>query len=101
MLATYEEFLEALGKVIQNTARILKPGAVSCWIVGLLRDKHGALIPLHHDVATLHTQAGFVLQEEIVLWMRSTAAIRRVGNFDKGQRRLIRVHEYALVFVRS
>lgn len=100
MCETYKDFLDALNRVVIETARILKPGAVSCWVVGLHRHKGGELIPMHHDVTRLHRAAGFRLKEEIVLSHKNNGAVQRVGNFDKGDRRLIRTHEYALVFVR-
>jgi DNA modification methylase len=100
MLPTYEHFLAELRRVIAACRDLLRPGARACWVVGLLRDTTGRLLPLHHDVARLHTELGYRMREEIVLAMRNNGAIQRVGQFDKGDRRLIRVHEYALVFSR-
>jgi DNA modification methylase len=100
MCESYGDFLQALNRVVRETARILKPGAVSCWVVGLHRHKGGELIPMHHDVTSLHRAAGYTMKEEIILSHKNNGAIQRVGNFDKGDRRLIRTHEYALIFVR-
>ena len=55
---------------------------------------------MNHDVTRLHREAGFSFREEVVLHMKNTGAIQRVGNFDKGSHRLIREHEYALVYTR-
>lgn len=98
MKPTYRAFLDGLGRVVAQCRRLLKPGATACWVVGLIRDDAGELIPFHHDVVRLHREAGFTLREEIILHQVNTGAIQRVGNFDKGRRHLIRVHEYALVF---
>jgi DNA modification methylase len=100
MCKGYGDFLKGLNRVVLETHRILKPGAVSCWVVGLHRQKDGELIQLHHDVTSLHRAAGFRVKEEIVLNRRNSGAGKRVHTFDKGDRRLIRTHEYALVFVR-
>jgi DNA modification methylase len=99
-LPTYREFLNEINKVVLETHRILIPGSISTWVVGLHRDKDGGLLPLNHDIANLHRIAGFVFKEEIILMQKNNGAITRVGNFEKGRNHLIRTHEYALVFKR-
>lgn len=98
MIKDYGQFIEEMAKVVGETHRILRPGALSCWVVGLHRHKNGNLAPLHHDIVRLHEEAGFSLMEEVILSQKNNGAIQRVGNFDKGNRRLIRTHEYLLVF---
>lgn len=100
MLPTYNAFCKELYKAVKETWRILKPGAVACWIVGLHRDKDDSLLCLNHDVTRMHRKAGFWVKEEIILHIKNTGAIRRVGSFDKGKHKLIRTHEYALVFIK-
>jgi len=98
MAGTYQEFLDGMGEVIQEATRVLKPGALSCWVIGLHRDKDGVLLPLHHDLAYLHYDLGYTFKEEVVLHMKNTGSIQRVGNFMKGNNLLVRVHEYCLIF---
>ena len=98
MAPTYQHFLDMLGDVITDTLLVLRPGATVCWVVGLTRDKAGDLLALNHDVTRLHQERGFTLREEIILHVQNSGAIQRVGTFDKGNHRLVRVHEYALVF---
>lgn len=100
MLPSWSAFSAALTHIVCGTAQLLKPGAASCWVVGLLRDAKSNLLPLHHVVAEAHRQAGFSFAEEIILHHLNNGSIQRVGNFEKGNRRLVRVHEYALVFRR-
>jgi DNA modification methylase len=100
MIDNYRVFCQELRKVISETHRILKPGAFSCWVVGLHRDNSGNLMTLQHDIAQMHRDIGFSLKEEIILSLKNNGAIQRVGNFDKGNRYLIRTHEYVLVFAR-
>lgn len=95
---SYEAFAQALGEVAAATRRALKRGAKSCWVVGLHRDKAGTLLPLNHDTARAHTANGFRLLEEVIVNHTGTGAIQRVGQFEKGDKRLVRVHEYCLVF---
>jgi len=101
MLPTYIDFIKELGIVVAECAKILRPGALAVWIVGLHRDTNGELLTMHHDLARLHKKEGFILREEIILAHRNTGAIQRVGNFEKGNRWLVRNHEYALVFKKS
>ncbi|MFH1265067.1 MAG: hypothetical protein ABIK89_05025, partial [Planctomycetota bacterium] len=96
-----ERFLEELEKCVVETRRILKPDSTSCWVVGLHRDKAGGLLAMNHDVARLHQRNGFRFKEEIVVWSDNSGAIQRVGNFERGDQRLVRVHEYAMIFVRE
>jgi len=97
-LKTYSAFCAALEDVARACYTALKPGAKACWVVGLHRDKTGALLPLHHDTARAHINAGFRLLEEVIINHVGTGSIQRVGQFEKGSKRLVRVHEYLLVF---
>ena len=101
MIPTYEDFCKELEKVVAETSKILRPGAISCWVVGLHRDKNGHLMCMNHDVAEMHKRNGFWQKEEIVLSIKNTGSLQRVGNFEKGNKFLIRTHEYALIFVKK
>lgn len=98
MAPDYLHFLAGIYSVIRETYRILKQGAISCWVVGLLRNAKGELIPMHHDITRIHHTLPFFHKEEVVLAHKNNGAIQRVGNFEKGQKHLIRMHEYLLVF---
>ena len=100
MAPTYADFVAGLADVVNESARVLRPGAFSCWVVGLHRDDEGEILPMHHDLARLHKAAGFRFKEEVILAQRNNGAIQRVGQFEKGDRRLVRIHEYLLVWVR-
>ncbi len=100
MIPSYQEFLTEMEKVISETKRVLKRGAMSCWVVGLHRNTDGSLVCLNHDITRIHTSLGFKHKEEIVLNLVNNGAVQRVGNFEKGNKYLIRNHEYALVFER-
>lgn len=94
----YQEFLASMRRVVAECYRIARPGCYACWVVGLHRDKHGRLLPMNHDFARLHRDVGWHFMEEVVLYRRSDGSVQRVGNFEKGNRLLIRQHEYCLVF---
>jgi len=101
MEPTYAGFLSGLEEVVAATARALRPGAVSCWVVGLHRDKDGGLLCLQHDLAAMHRRHGFRHKEEVILYQKNGSYIHRVGQFRKGDKRLVRNHEYLCVFVRE
>lgn len=101
MCNNYSDFLSGIDAVIGETKRVLKPGALSCWVVGLTRGKDSdlPLMALNHDISYYHRQHGFELKEEIILLQKNNSAERRVAMFDLGKRVLIRTHEYLLVFI--
>lgn len=103
MIDNYDEFTLEMAKVVAETKRVLKPGSLSCWVVGLHRKRNqgNVLAPLHHDIARLHVEQGFDFQEEILIYRNNPVALRRAGNFEKGKRLLIRQHEYCLIFERK
>lgn len=98
MMEDYNDFCKGMYDVVQQTWDILAPGALSVWVVGLTRDKAGGLVCMHHDLARMHRKCGFVHKEEIILHLKNNGAIQRVGNFERGNKLLVRMHEYVLVF---
>lgn len=101
MARTYPDYLDGMYQVIQECYRIMKKGTFSCWVVGLHRFDNGELIPIHHDIADIHTRVGFKMKEEVILNQKNQGAVLRVGAFEKGKRFLIRTHEYLQVFVKG
>jgi len=97
MCGSYDDFLKQMQLTIDETYRILKPGSLSCWVVGLLRDD-GKLLCMNHDITRLHQKAGFIIKEEVILSHKNNGSVQRVGNFERGSNLLIRNHEYLLVF---
>ncbi len=94
-------FIEAMNGIVGQCYRILKPGALACWVMGMHRmGKDMKLVPLHHYLAEMHTYAGFRFKEEIIIYRNNPIALQRVGNFKRGHKLLVRVHEYCLVFER-
>jgi len=102
MAATYDDFLDGIEKVIKECHRILKPGALSCWVVGLHRDKKGQILSIPSDIVNICKSNGFFHKEEIILyWDKEVVALRRLSTFNKGNHFLIRCHEHLEVFVRK
>lgn len=101
MTTTYGDFLEGIKESIKESARVLKPNSISCWVIGSHRDDDGRLLPINHDIARLHAEMGFYLKEEVVIYRKNSPGILRMGTFRKGKHLLIRMHEYCLVFVKQ
>ena len=101
MAKTYAGFLKGIEETVKESKRILKPGVLSCWVVGFHRDKYGGLLSIHSDIAAIHKSLGFLHKEEVILNLKNNGSLQRVGNFEKGDKRLIRTHEYLEVFVNT
>ena len=97
--ATLADFQVAVQEVATVVRFALKSGSFSCWVIGLHRNAKGWLLPLHHIVTAAHLSAGYSLKEEVIVHHTHTGSIQRVGQFEKGRKHLVRVHEYVLVFV--
>lgn len=97
MCKTYDQFLDQIQKVVAESKRVLKPGSYAIWVLGLHRHK-GELLPLHHDITAIHYDAGFRLHEEVILYITNKQALSRAGTFEKGDRCLIRQHQYLMVY---
>jgi tRNA1(Val) A37 N6-methylase TrmN6 len=92
-------FLNDLEAVVYDCRRILKPGGLAFWVVGLHRDKNTKeLLPINHDLSNIHREYGWHFREEIILHRKQTSAAQRVGMFNKGNHLLIRNHEYLLIY---
>ena len=100
MAPTYSLFLDGIEAVARSCRAALKPGAVAFWVAGLHRQPNGALLPLHHGIAEAHRRVGFEPREEIVIHRTNDGSMTRIGQFEKGNRHLVRQHEYGLVFRR-
>lgn len=96
----WEEFCRCLDVVAAQCWQILKPGSYAVWVVGLHRFPDKRLATIHHEVTRAHTAVGFHYREEVMIHHAGTGSIRRVGMFEKGNRLLIRQHEYVQVFLK-
>ncbi len=92
---TYQEFLEELGKIIQECFRVLKSKKYFVININDFRVQ-GKLVPYHADIIYLGTKAGFTLHDIIIV---------EVGNFtqafkkrNRENRITAKTHEYLIVF---
>ena len=92
---SHEEYLEAMNTVLAWSREAVAPGALSVWCVGNYLD--GSVYrDIRGDLAERAVGTGWVLHDAIVLKMKPGTEAIRLANTLKG-RRLVRVHEHALV----
>lgn len=99
----YEDFLTAYRAIIAATAALVAEDRYLAWVVGDVRVKgrDGALVGLVADTVKAFQDAGLSLyNDHIILTPIGTAAVRAPKQFE-ASRKVCRVHEYALVFVKG
>jgi DNA modification methylase len=62
----YQDFLKELEKTVQETNRVLKDGALVCWVVGDFR-RDRKLIDFSTDVGLLFRNNGFELKDKVII----------------------------------
>jgi len=94
----YDEFDRAMNDVARGYARLMKPGAFVCMVVGNFRDKKtGELTDFRSDTVKNFRRNGFKFWQEIILSKNFGSAAKRSTNAWKGLK-LVPRHEFLLVF---
>jgi hypothetical protein len=101
MAGDYGTFCGRLRRVLVGTFRALRPGSRAVWVVGNFRTGQGAnrMRDFRGDLIRLAEGAGFELDELAVVRRPLGSAPRRVG-MSLRRRRLVRIHEYAVVLIK-
>lgn len=92
---TYEGFLEAMSKIVEENFRILKSGAYCCWCINDFV-KNGIYYPYHADLIPIFVKAGFVMHTIYITDLSSC-----IGPFIMSilqTKRFPKRHEYSIVF---
>jgi len=91
----YEEFLAAAASVYSEVFKTLKAGAYCCIIVMDLRKKN-RFFPLHSDLASRLSEAGYIF-DDLIIWNRQSEYnnLRPLGY--PSVFRVNKVHEYILL----
>ncbi|AXM88920.1 DNA methyltransferase [Anoxybacillus gonensis] len=65
----YDEFLEALLPIMEDTYKVIKPGGYAIWVVKDYKDKENftSYLDFHTDIANLGKKAGF-LYHDLIIW---------------------------------
>lgn len=97
----YAEFMEAYREIIAKSAALLKADRFAAIVVGDLRDKKGIMRGFIADTIRAAEAAGLQFYNEaILLTSMGTASIRASRQFT-GARKLVRVHQNMLVFLKG
>lgn len=101
---TYDGFLKRYRAIINIGVSKLKPNRFACFVVGNYRDPEngGALTDLVGDTVRAFQDAGAAFYNDIVLVnMIGTGAMRSNGSFVRGARKVVKMHQNILVFVKG
>lgn len=93
---TYEKFLEALGEVLAENYRVLKPGSFCAWNVNDFR-KNGIFYDYHNDVTQLGKKVGFILHDMIIFDLGVPVAASFLTQM-MSRKVMAKRHEYCMVW---
>lgn len=97
----YDEFREAHAAIITAATRRLRPDRFAAWVISDVRDRRGAYRGLVVDTIRAFEAAGLSYHNDAVLLDQvGTAAVRAERPF-RATRKLTRVHQHMLVFVKG
>jgi hypothetical protein len=99
----YGEFLHRYREIIKRAARLLRMDRFACFVVANFRDQEsGSLNTLVDDTVQAFKENDMRFYNGIVLWTPvGTAAMRSNQNFVRSGRKVVKVHQNLLVFVKG
>jgi hypothetical protein len=96
-----EDFSEAHRGIIQQATQRLRPNRFVVWVISDVRDKRGAYRGLVADAIHHFADAGLQLHNDAILLDQVGAAAVRAERPFRATRKLTRVHQHMLVFVKG
>lgn len=98
----YEKFRAAYATIIAESCKLLRDNRFAAFVVGEVRDKkHGGYRNFVSDTIASFLAAGLTYYNEAILInMAGTAGLRARKTFNAG-RKLIKVHQNVLIFVKG
>lgn len=100
----YAVFLERYREIIRRACTLLRSGRFATWVVANYRDKSkgGGLVDLVGDTVRAFEDSGLTFYNEIILINSvGTGAMRANTNFDRGSRKVVKLHQNILVFLKG
>ena len=96
----YKNFLEVYRSIIKKSCDKLFPSAFAVWVVGEVRDKKtGEYYGFVPDTIQAFKDAGMLYYNEGIILNAIGTAMMRIGNtFERGDKKLVKVHQNYLVF---
>ncbi|WP_353192122.1 site-specific DNA-methyltransferase [Pandoraea pnomenusa] len=97
----YPEFLAAYRDIVAGAAALLKPDRFACFVVGDVRARSGAYRNFVSDTIAAFLDAGLTLYNEAILLTALGSAPIRAGKQFAASRKLGKVHQNVLVFLKG
>lgn len=97
----YPAFLEAYREIIAKACARLRDDRFACWVVGDVRDDRGILRDFRGDTVRAFVDAGLGYYNDGILLGSLGSVAMRTGRIFKAGRKLGRVHQDVLVFVKG
>ena len=97
----YEAFRQAHAEIIAAACSLLKPDRFACWVVGDVRGKDTTYYGFPWHTVEAFQAAGLQLYNEAVLLTMIGSTGIRAGRPFQGSRKLGKVHQNVLVFVKG
>jgi hypothetical protein len=99
--SSYHEFLEGYETIIADSVSCLADNRFAAIVVGDLRDKDGAIIPLVNDTIAAFEDSGAMFYNDIVFVTAVGSLPIRVGKQFDVSRKIGRMHQRLLVFCKG
>lgn len=97
----YSQFIEAYRDIIRKATSLLKDNAFAVCVVGEVRSKSGAYYNFVSDTIQAFIDAGMDYYNEIILRTALATAALRAENTFGAKRKVVKVHQNVLVFVKG
>lgn len=97
----WEPFLEAYREIIRRAVALLRSDRFACWVIGEVRDKRGAYRNLvGHTIEAFEAAGARYYNDAVIVNAVGTARLR-AANYFPATRKLCRVHQQMLTFVKG
>lgn len=97
----WDDFTDAYRRVVAESLRCLAEDRFATWVVGEVRNYKGMVRGLLELTVDAHRAAGAPLYNDAVLATPLASAPRRLPNQWRASRKMGRVHQYVLTFVKG
>ncbi|MEV7931003.1 hypothetical protein [Kitasatospora sp. NPDC088779] len=98
---TWSDFADAYSAVVRESVRVLADDRFSTWVVGEVRGSTGRLRGLVPLTIAAHEAAGARFYNDSILLNSLGTAPMRLPNQWRASRKVGRVHQYVLTFVKG
>ena len=97
----YPQFLSTYREIIAKTCKLLRENSFACFVVGEVRDKHGAYRNFVADTVQAFLDAGLMFYNEIIFVTPAGSLPIRAGRQFAVGRKIGKTHQNVLIFVKG